>query len=1163
MGITISHIWPQWTTLLLALSVFLPQPVFSADREIDFNRDIRPILSNHCFRCHGPDPDERQGGTDGFRLDTFEGATADLGGSQAIHPGKPEESGLLERLTTDDDDLRMPPPSSGKKLSDAEVQLLRDWIRQGAKFATHWSFTPPVRPALPTVQLTDWPRNSIDHFLLAKMEQSGLRPGPEADRSTIARRVSLDLTGLPPSPEEVSQFLADTAPDAYERYVDRLLAKPAYGEHWARHWLDLARYGDSAGYADDPERTIWLYRDYVIRSINDNVPFDRFTIEQIAGDLLPNPTDDQRIATAFHRNTLTNNEGGTNDEEFRNIAVVDRVNTTLSVWMGLTMACAQCHTHKYDPITQAEYFSLFAILNNTADADRRDEAPLFSKFTPEQHQQQLRFDEELKELERRLNTPTPDLLAAQQQWEAEFQPPESIWKPLTVKSAISTEGAAVSIDDQQVISVSKGGEGDDYELELAVPAGTLNALQLEVLPDPALPHRGPGHTNGNFVLSSLTATLNTGSKRPLQGRFVRVLLPGKDRLLSLAEVQVFQGDQNLALEGKATQASTSHDGPAELAIDGNTNGSFFESRSVTHTDRGNDLWWEVDLQSEHPIDRLQIWNRSDGEVGSRLSNFDVMILDEQRRPVWKKRIEEAPTPSVELWTSEPVELEFAVASASYSQAGFPADAVLNGTGNAETGWAIAGGSGQAQRLTLLPKESYSVEGDRRLKLTLRQRSKFPHHTIARFRVLAADDPRITTWHQIPQPVIDILATPAAKRSTAQVGQLQAHFLKTTPLLEDLHARQTALRKERDGIKPITVPVCEELPEGKRRITRIQLRGNYLNLGEEVGPGTPEAFHPLRSEFPANRLGLAHWLVDPANPLTARVTVNRYWEQIFGIGLVSTSEDFGSQGELPSHPELLDWLATELVRLNWDTKALLRQLVTSAAYRQSSQVTPERYEEDPHNRLLTRGPRFRLSAEMIRDQALALSGLLSDKMYGPPVKPPQPMSGLSAAFGGAVDWKTSSGEDKFRRGLYTSWRRSNPYPSLATFDAPTREVCTISRVRTNTPLQALVTLNDPVYIEAAQALARLTRNSAGDDTAGQVRFMLTRCLNREPRPEELDRLIRLKESVREHYQDQAAAATAMATVPLGPVPEGVDVTELAALTVVANVVLNLDELLMKP
>ena len=749
---------------------------------LDFNRDVRPILSNNCYACHGPDEKERKAD---LRLDTKDGVAA------AVVPGKPGDSELIARVVTADKGEAMPPPKTGKKLTPREVETLTRWVKEGAKYSAHWAYTKPVRPPVPAPKTAGRVRNAVDAFLLARLEREGLKPAPEADKYTLVRRVALDLTGLPPTPAEVEAFVTDAAPDAYDRLVDRLLAKPALGEHWARLWLDLARYADSAGYADDPPRVIWKYRDYVIQSFNANKPFDRFTVEQLAGDLLPNPTDDQLVATAFHRNTLTNSEGGTNDEEFRNVAVVDRVNTTFTVWMGTSMMCAQCHTHKFDPLTQTEYFRALAFFNNTADADRNDETPVLPFWTPE-------------------------LLAK--------------------KKALEDEVAA------------------------------LEARVKGKKPDESKPER------------------------------------------------------------------------------------------------------------------------------------------------------------------------------------------------------------------------------------------------------------------------DALA---------------------------------AKKKELAAVKPLTsVPVMRELPAGQRRKTKLQHRGNFMDLGAEVTEGVPAVLHQLPKGAASDRLAFANWVVSPDNPLTARVVANRFWEQIFGVGIVRTSEEFGAQGEQPSHPELLDWLATEFVANKWDVKALLKLLVTSAAYRQSSKVTREAFERDPENRLLARGPRVRLGAETVRDQALAAAGLLSTKTLGPSVRPPQPNLGVSAAFGGSIDWQTSTGEDKFRRGIYTVWRRSNPYPSLSTFDAPNRDICTVRRARTNTPLQALVTMNDPVYVEAAQGLARRTMKDGGATPAEKVAFAVRVCLSRPATDDEVKRLVKLYDESKAGFAKNPAKAAQFATVPLGPLPAGMEVADAAAWAVVGSVLLNLDEMFMK-
>ncbi|MFP6694625.1 MAG: DUF1553 domain-containing protein, partial [Pirellulales bacterium] len=820
----------------------------------------------------------------------------------------------------------------------------------------------PVRPNPPTVKIRNWPRGEIDQFILARLEREGLKPQPAADRHGLIRRAALDLTGLPPALEEVEQFVNDKDPQAYENLVERLMEQKTYGEHWTRMWLDLARYADSAGYADDPPRVIWGYRDWVIQSINDNKPFDQFSIEQLAGDLLSEPTNDQLIATAFQRNTLTNNEGGTNDEEYRNVAIVDRVNTTMAVWMGTTIACAQCHNHKYDPISQEEYFQMFAIFNNTEDADRRDESPTLEAYSEQQKQQQKKLGVEITALEKQIAAK----VAAQQPAE---KPPAAIG--------------------------------------------------------------------------------------PLNTRFVRIELPGQKKFLSLAEVQVLVGQDNVARSGAATQINTAFEGPAKLAIDGNTDGDYHAAKSTTHTAEADNPWWEVDLGKSVVIDRIGIWNRTDGDVSPRLANFRIVLLDKKHRPLWLASVAKPPAPNVDL--NPPQE---------------------------------AGKLSAADRNAVAGYES----------------SKADENTPEKMR------------------------------------------------LEEL-------KKQLASIKGVKTPIMRELPENRRRKTRIQRRGNFLDVDKEVTAGLPSTLFSPKEDEKINRLTLARWLVDENNPLTARVIVNRYWEVIFGVGLVRTSEEFGTQGELPSHPELLDWLATELIRLKWDTKAMVKLMVTSAAYRQSSRLTPELFERDPDNRLLARGPRFRLSAEMIRDQALFVSGLLSKKMYGPPVKPPQPKLGVNAAFGGAIDWKTSDGEDRYRRGLYTTWRRSNPYPSMVTFDAPNREVCTIRRDRTNTPLQALVTLNDPVYVEAAQALGRRIA-AAGDTTPEKARFGFRNCLARPPADDELQEIVTLYEQVHDRLAENPDAANKIATMPIGPAPEGADVVELAAWSVVGNVLLNLDEMFMK-
>ncbi|MEW4565253.1 DUF1553 domain-containing protein [Bremerella sp. JC770] len=935
----------------------LTTTVAAEESDIDFGRDIRPILSGKCFHCHGPDPESREAG---LRLDLEEEAKLELdSGLAAIVPGNADESELLARIITDDEFTRMPPPEIGKQLSEREVKLIRQWINEGAKYAPHWSFEAPKKHEPPQVEKADWARNNIDTFVLKRLEDEGLTPNQEADKYTLARRVSIALTGLPMSVEETEAFVQDDSPDAYEKLVDRLLAQPTYGERWARVWLDIARYADSMGYAQDDPRTIWPYRDWVIQAINQNMPYDQFSIEQLAGDMLPDPTRDQIVATGFHRNTMTNSEGGTNDEEFRNAAVVDRVNTTVLAWMGLTMECAQCHTHKYDPITQKEYFEFFAIFNQSADADRRDEAPLHQWFTEEQKAKQA-----------------------------------------SVKSQIDEAKA---------------------KLEQMLDNSTDIALAQNV---------------------------------PNVGRYVRVENLADSGFLHIAEVQVFSGETNVAMKGTATQSSVDYNGPPKLAIDGNTNGDFAGAMSTTHTKEEKNPWWEVDLGANMTIDKVVIWNRTDNNLFNRMKSCRVILLDENRQPVWAGRIDAPFNPSAQF----------------------------------------------------IPPKSIDGMDDR-----------------AR-------------------------------------AELAAYLKHSSPEIEKQKQRITKLEKSLAGIKPIVTPVMQELPEDKHRKTHIQLRGSYQAHGEEVGPSVLGSFHALPEGTKADRLSMAKWLVSRENPLTARVVVNRYWEQLFGIGIVETSEDFGSQGELPTHPQLLDTLAVELMEHNWDTKWLVKKLVMSQAFRQSAATTPQKREMDSRNQLVSRGPRVRLSAEMVRDQALAVSGLLSDKMYGPSVRPPRPNLGLKSAFGGSTDWSTSTGEDRFRRGLYTMWRRTSPYPSMSTFDAPSREVCTVRRIVTNTPLQALVTLNDPVFIEAAQALGRNVWQQKELSLDGKLTYAFRQVLQRPPTQDELARLGQLYEQAKAQYATVPEEATKLATDPIGPLPEGAAADELAAWTILGNVLLNLDETL---
>ena len=947
-----------------------------ADETVDFNRDIRPILTSKCYLCHGPDEEGREAD---LRLDTFEEATKDLGDYSALVPGKPEESELLIRILEEDPDLRMPPTAHGAALTPQEKRTIRAWIQAGGKYDKHWSYKRVTRPELPS-DSSKWNQNEIDRFVGRKLKANGLLPEPKADRFSLIRRISIDLTGLPPTIELADQFAKDESSNAIEKVIDYYLEQPGFGERWAAMWLDQARYADTMGYAEDRPREIWAYRDYVIRSFNSNKSFSNFTLEQLAGDLLENPTDEQLIATAFHRNTLTNTEGGTIDEEFRSAAVVDRTNTTMAVWMGSTMACAQCHTHKYDPITQNEYFEFYAFFNGTVDNDHPSDRPRHMIYSNEDKLRRA-------EIENQILTIEQELLDRQQE---QFR-------------------------------------------------------QMELLEWEAI----------------LFATNPSAAK----AKYIKIEIPGSGKILSLAEVVVSSNGANVATQGKATQSS-SQNGPAGLAIDGNRDG-VFTKKSVTHTRTESNPWWMLDLGKMTQVDKVEIFHRTDGNLHTRSNGLKVTLLDARKRVV--------------------------------------------------------------------AREVFST-------------------------VKASGDQFVP--FQIPAEILKLVKL-GEQRTAQQQQQLAAYYRMRLGSEVELESQLTFLKEELKRVRPLTsVPVLRELPADKARDTNVHIRGSYQVKGDKVQRGVPAVFPRLTVSGRPSRKDLAKWLTSRENPLTARVMVNRFWQQLFGIGIVATSEEFGSQGEWPSHPELLDHLAVEFMESGWDVKKLLKMIMMSATYQQSSNASDAKKEADPFNRLLSRGPRFRMTAEMVRDQALFSSGLLSSKMYGPPVQPPQPKTGLKAAFQTrGTDWVDSVGKDRYRRAIYTRWQRSNPYPSMTTFDVSNREVCEVRRLRTNTPLQALVTLNDPAFFEAAQSLARLAYQQ-GTDSKAAIRLMFRRVMIRPPSRNELNILMGLYEKLDKEYKTDGAAAKQLSQDPLNPMAQDTDWSRLAVLASVANVILNLDEALMR-
>jgi hypothetical protein len=1119
----------------LAIALCLPV----AANAVDFSREIRPILSENCFFCHGPDEKKREAG---LRLDDEASAKKDNDGVIAVIPGNSEKSALIQRILSADPDEVMPPPKQHKTIPTAQVALLKEWIKQGATWGKHWSYEVVKRSEVPSDQSAGL--TEIDRFLAQRLAKEKLKFSGEADAITLVRRVALDLTGLPPTLEELERLTKKP----YESVVDHYLAKPSFGEHWAAQWLDLARYADSSGYPSDQPREIWSYRDWVIRALNANMRFDQFTIEQLAGDLLPNPTDDQMIATAFHRNTMTQNEGGTSDEEFRNAAVIDRVNTTFAVWMGTTMACAQCHTHKYDPLTINEFFQFYAFLNQSADADKKDESPLHEFYTPELKRQKMQMETDIAALESRFAKPEAKWLTGLGDWEKQFSQ-ELAWKAEAPTKVTTQSQQKVSIAADGAISVPERRDVDSYTVELPLKTAKLTALRLET---PA---------QGNFVITSVKAQIIPPASLPApKARFVRVELPGKDKMLQLAEVQVFNGKENVAVKRPAKQSSLYTDAAASRAVDGNTDGIYAKG-SVAHTSgQDSDPWWEVELAGDLPVERVVVWNRTDGAVGKRLDGFRVVLLDAKRQTVWKSEATSAPEKDKAFTIGGPTSVTFATAMADHEQSGFTAASVLLPKDKTNQGWAIAPQTDKAHTLTLLSASPILVPAGSRLSVTLEQKSAHKQHVLSRFRLLTTEDARVQTVTALPANVLAAITT--EKRTPVQQQAITDHYVRTVAKEAKPERQQlAALKKQLAAMKPVTVPVMKDLDPKMRRATKVQLRGNWQALGDEVSEGTPAALHPLPANEPRNRLTMAKWVVSRDNPLTARVQVNRLWETLFGVGIVRTSEEFGSQGDLPFHPELLDWLAAEFMDSGWDVKHMIKLMVMTKAYRQTSITPPELAERDPDNRMLARGPRFRPTGEMLRDQALAVSGLLSDKMYGPGVRPIAPNMGLSTAFGRSNDWTTSEGEDKHRRSLYTEVRRNSPYPSFATFDAGNREVCMIRRGRTNTPLQAFVTLNDPVFIETHQAMARRVSREAADTTA-RLKLMFKLCVSREPSAKEIAALMRLHDESLASFQQDKEGAAKMANDPIGPAPKDANIAELAAWTTVANVVMNLDEFLMR-
>lgn len=1019
----------KWICGFFVLCTLAPTKPASAQThpKVDFARDVRPILARHCFKCHGPDDAKRAGG---LRLDDAKSAVAAAkSGSHAIVPGKPDESELVARVESDDPTEVMPPPTTKDPLTSDQKAILKKWIASGGEYTRHWAFVKPLMPAVPDPAglPESWKANPIDRFIFANLQKNSISPQPVAEKAALIRRVSLDLTGLPPTPEETARFVSDARPDAYERLVERLLASPRYGERWARKWLDLARYADTNGYEKDRYRSVWPYRDWVIRAFNNDMPFNQFTARQLAGDMLPGATDDDRVATGFHRNTMLNEEGGIDPLEYRFYAMVDRVNTTATVWMGMTMACAQCHNHKYDPITQADYYRLMATMNNA------EEPPVYELGSDSARLAAIRIDQEIAALKADLVNQFPAELPtgpgdsrsfeerrrqtsekAFRQWLSSQTSQAVRWSVLKPAAMTANIAQLELLPDGAVYARGDATKHDEYQLDLKqLPEGTT-AIRLEVLPDKSLPAGGPGRTD--------------------------------------------------------------YEGPL---------GDFF------------------------------------------LSEF---------------RLELAGQP-----------IKIASATESYGRLGIgggDARAALALDGNMQTGWSTQGHQGQSDQAVFVLDKPLTADTDARLTMIFERHYAAPLGKFRLWATSATGPGQEVKAKALPADLEELLTLQQDKLFAKERARLRAYWEGVAPELAE--ARKAIAALEAQKPKPASALVMRERPANFTRPTFVHRRGEYLQPTTMVTPDAPQFLKTSESRGTGNRQELAEWLMSPENPLTSRVTVNRQWAAFFGRGLVRTQEDFGYQGEMPTNPELLDWLATMFVADGWSMKRLHRRIVTSQAYRQSSKVTPESLAKDPDNRLVSRGPRFRLDGEVVRDQALAASGLIAHQIGGPSVFPPQPASVTTEGTYGSLNWRTSTGADRYRRSLYTFAKRTSPFAMLNTFDAPSGEACVVRRDVSNSALQSLTLLNDPIFLETAQALGRQVADLNEPDDA-RFNRIYERLFQRPCDAEEKAELARFLAAQRQHYKTEPHTAKAIAGDLL---PDRV--AEVAAWTALTRALLNTDE-----
>jgi uncharacterized protein DUF1553/uncharacterized protein DUF1549/concanavalin A-like lectin/glucanase superfamily protein/cytochrome c len=1058
-------------TLIATFTAVASAAADSSAKPVDFDREIRPILSDRCYACHGPDEKKRMAN---LRLDLKNGgAYSNRAGHTIIAPGDASSSRLLQRISASAS--RMPPESAGPPLSEPQIKLIRRWIDEGAKWELHWAYVAPQRPALPDVKNKAWSRNAIDRFVLARQEREGWKPSPEADKVTLLRRLSFDLTGLPPTPAEVGSFVADRSPNAYEKQVDRLLNSSRYGERMAMQWLDLARYADTHGYHIDSHRDMSHWRDWVIGAFNRNLPYNEFVTEQLAGDLLPNATLEQKVATGFLRNHMINFEGGAIAEEYQNEYVIDRVETTATSFLGMTMGCARCHDHKYDPISQREFYRFYAFFNTIPekglDGRRGNAEPVIQIPTPEQAAEQERVNQALAETQSAL--PDGEIAALQADWE---------------KTRLKT---------------------------LREPPRDALLAHYEL--DGNLADSSGHYARGRVIKGDL----NFGA-----GMVDKAVEFGGEARVDFGPVADFDRDEAFSIVAWVR-------GNSILEMDA------FHKIADEVTRQG----FELAFSESIPIGDLRRGAQLSFRLTHRWPDDCIEIRTKDRLPQSSKD-PDTPRP----WYHVAI--------------------TYDGSSKASglTLWI----NGKPAAVDVLKDHlTGSIKNAASFQVGDKSRARPYKGQLDDIRIYS----RVLASREIEQLAIDeptraSLFLREQDRSKDQKNRLRDYFLSydAPEHFRKLYADLKRLRAEKLFLEE-TIPTSMVMSEAeKKRDTVILGRGDYRNRGEKVSPGVPAILPPLPADAALNRLTLARWLVDPAHPLTARVAANRFWQMYFGAGLVKTAEDFGSQGEAPSHPALLDWLATEFIDTGWDVKAMQKLIVMSATYRQCSRLSSELREKDPDNRLLARGPRFRLPAEMVRDNALAVSGLLREKIGGPGVFPYQP-AGLweEIAYGdvySAQSYSPGHGEDLYRRSMYSFWKRTSPPPSLMTFDAPDREKCTARRSVTNTPLQALVLLNDPTYVEASRVLAQRMLTEGGADPKQRIAFAWRLVLGRSPTAKEVRTLRDLVEVQRAEYRAHPEAAGQLLHVGESALDSKLNDVDLAAWTVVASTILNLDETITK-